>query len=576
MSAATACVLEDRDLLCALAPSDGNALTGIFIYGYQSDKRHVALASRLTGSAVHGIEPIGGASKCSFPEGGRAYARQLAGCELEREPSSADCCFRLEPGLGVETLVELAGKAAFIRTTNGGAPQFHWTAVDEIANPSARIAEDMLSRRCDRFVPPIMFLRAAFPDSCWENPVKIARVIIDDPLLERKYGCLRYDDLMTSLAAFRYGVTTAFIPWNYRRTTPEAARFFAGHVPAHSICVHGCDHTNNEFGVTDDDLLTQKAVVALHRMETHQQRTGIACDTVMVFPKGQFSSTAIQAVRRAGFLAVVNSTRRPADSSNIGLTLGEELLPAMTCCLGLPIFTRRYPKELSAYALDLFLGRPAFIGEHHDWFAQGCGELERCVEFLNRVEPNLSWPSLADGLQRQHLRRRGDDGSRQIRFFTPKFEFENPESKACSFVFTKAEPEPCLVETVTVEGEDVPFTYDDGRLTFKCELQPLQKVVVRLNDSNPAVAGAWAPSFKYRAQVRLRRAMSELRDNHLVKHPRLLAVARKIVGSVKWWSDAKAAKDTAAHQVFGKMPSGVIAIPAAQPYETQTSQTLQE
>jgi len=545
MSAATLCVLEDRDLSRdAFEKPGGNGLAGLLIYGYQPDNRHEALANRLTGLAVSSIEPIREAGRCSFPRASRAHARQLAGCDFEREPSPADCSFRLETGPGVETLMEVSGKPVFIRTTRTSAPWFHWTAVDAIANPGASSQEDALPRRCDRLVPPIMFLRAVFPDSCWENPVKIARVIIDDPLLERTYGYLRYDDLVDSLAKLRYGVTTAFIPWNYRRTTRRAAGFFAAHVAAHSICVHGCDHTNNEFGVTDENMLRQKAVVALDRMEQHRERTGIACDAVMVFPQGRFSSAAMRALRQAGFLAVVNSTRQPTDSSANGSLLGEELLPATNRHSGLPIFTRRYPKELSVYALDLFLGKPAFIVEHHQWFAQGCQELERCVQFLKEVEPELSWPPLSDGLQRQHLRRRGNDGSRQIRFFTPNFEFENPDSIAGSFVFTKTEPEPCLLKNVTVDGECVPFVYNHGLVTFQIELRAQQKVVISLNDARPAVSKTWIPSLEYRAKVGLRRVLSEVRDNHLVKHPGLLAAARRILRKMKWSSEASATRTT--------------------------------
>ena len=545
MSAATLCALEDRNLLWGLFDKLGlNPSLGFFIYGYQPDRRHVALLRRLTQSAIAGIESVRNGIRCSFPTLSRAHTRQLAGCDFEREPSPADCCFRLESGPGVQTLMEVAGNPALVLMSRGNTQWFHWAAVDAIAHPSARIGEGSLSRRCDRFVPPIIFLRALLPDCCWENPVKTARLTIDDPLLQRNYGFLDYEHLADSLTSLGYGATTAFIPWNYRRTTLSNARFFSQLVPAHSICVHGCDHTNNEFGVADEHLLEQKALLALERMEIHHQRTGIPYDPVMVFPQGKFSIGAIRALRLAGFLAVVNSTRIPTDSPEGSLTLAEELLPATNCLFGLPIFTRRYPKQLSSYALDLFLGKPAHIVEHHDWFARGCSELEYCVRFLKEVEPDLTWPSLGEGLERHHLRRRGTDGSCKVQFFTPTFEFANPQSEACSFDFSKAEPEPGLVEDVTVDGKSVQFGHENGLIMFRHELRPLQRLMVRLRPARQPDTKAWAPSFKYRAQVRLRRAVSELRDNHLAKHPALLRAAKYVVRSLKLSSDAKSGGGT--------------------------------
>jgi hypothetical protein len=421
----------------------------------------------------------------------------------------------------------------FIRMERAGNRLFLWAHADPIPGPQTPIAEADLARRCDRFLPALVFLRSAFGNRCWENPIKTARVIIDDPLLRRRYGFIRYEELLRSMRRLGCGVTTAFIPWNWRRTTRRDARWFAPFLPDHSLCVHGCDHTGNEFSEGTEDQLAAKALAALERMDKHRDRTGLGSSRVMVFPRGRFSSAAMRALRRGGFLAVVNTKRVPADEPNAALPLAQELQPAITYYSGLPLFVRRYPADLQACALDLFLGRPAHIVEHHDWFRHGCGDFERCVEWLKAVQPGLSWPSLEVALPRQHLRRMSTGGGVEIQFFTPQFSFENPLDEAASFVFSKPEPDPGLVGSVTVDGKPVGYDRVDGAVTFDSRLQAKQSIVVVVNVANCPNGARWSPPFKYRVGVGLRRALSEMRDNHLAKHPRAVRAAETIARALR-------------------------------------------
>jgi hypothetical protein len=49
--------------------------------------------------------------------------------------------------------------------------------------------------------------------------------------------------------------------------------------------------------------------------------------------------------------------------------LGPDLLDvAVTRYGGFPLFGRRYPRSLLPFALDLFMGKPALIAEHHEYF----------------------------------------------------------------------------------------------------------------------------------------------------------------------------------------------------------------
>ena len=197
------------------------------IFGYRQTERHSALAKRWSNGAVRRVTERSGADRYSFPRASVAQTRQLAGCEFEREPRGADCSFDLEAGVGGESIMELAGRPAFVRSASSGIWWFHWAGGESMDSPKTKVREETVPQRSDRFVPAIIFLRAAFPGACWENPCKTARIIIDDPLLTRSYGFLNYDQLFKSLVSLRYGLTTAFIPSNYLRTSRKAARAFA-------------------------------------------------------------------------------------------------------------------------------------------------------------------------------------------------------------------------------------------------------------------------------------------------------------------------------------------------------------
>ena len=76
----------------------------------------------------------------------------------------------------------------------------------------------------------------------------LACLIIDDPLLRPKYGCIDYEKLLEQMKAHDFFTEIAFIPWNYKRSDPKTIRLFAENRDYYAICVHGCNHLGNEFG----------------------------------------------------------------------------------------------------------------------------------------------------------------------------------------------------------------------------------------------------------------------------------------------------------------------------------------
>ena len=130
----------------------------------------------------------------------------------------------------------------------------------------------------DQLIPLLILLRHCFGEMCWHGPESTARLIIDDPLLNQTYGFLSYGALQSSMRSAGYGTSIAFIPWNYWRTSrTKERRSIFDKSPNLSVCVHGCDHTNKEFGEADLGSLQWKAEHGATQNGTAQKphRSGI-------------------------------------------------------------------------------------------------------------------------------------------------------------------------------------------------------------------------------------------------------------------------------------------------------------
>lgn len=183
----------------------------------------------------------------------------------------------------------------------------------------------------------------------------------------------------------------AFIPWNYRRSDMRTAQLFAENPDYFGICVHGCNHTANEFGGMDYGRLSALSSTALWRMEEHRKLTGLPYDPVLVFPQGSFSSVAMLALKDQGYRAAFNSTIKATDGADPPAT--EYRLPATTVYHDFPLFLRRYPKDKSGFIQDLASGRPIIIVEHHAAFRNGYKAMTDSVDWVNSLG-NIRWTSL--------------------------------------------------------------------------------------------------------------------------------------------------------------------------------------
>lgn len=202
-----------------------------------------------------------------------------------------------------------------------------------------------------------------------------ASVIIDDPLLRENYGFLNYRKLLKLMDVHNFCTTIAFIPWNYNRTDKKIADLFRERPDRFSLCVHGCDHTREEFAKIDFNYLDNKVKLATARMIGHEKRTGIPFDRIMVFPQGKFSNEALEALKKNNYLAAVNTVAMPVNG------------PISS---DFPFFLRNKPEEI---LIDC-VSDPTFIVLHHDYFKNGYEMLTDFVDELNARLKNIKWDSV--------------------------------------------------------------------------------------------------------------------------------------------------------------------------------------
>ncbi|MGD0479264.1 MAG: hypothetical protein ABSA42_03780 [Terracidiphilus sp.] len=511
----------------------------ILVYGVSAAAETNDALKALTDGAIHALtmHPIQ-TVRYSIPHETRGLCAQLAGQSLSTNKEHSASTLEIRSGCGlVETIMAANERPMFVRFRTETRDLF--LLAGRMPDLSKQLSRDTgLGDDCIPLLPPLIFLRHCFPESCWHGDEATARLIIDDPLLTKNYGALDFETLKTSMQRLGYGTSIAFIPWNHWRSSRRSAARLLNADSSLSICVHGCDHTNHEFQLGSASVLAQRASLGIQRMEKHQNRVGVPFEDVMVFPQGQFSKAAIPALRSANYLAAVNSTCFPTDYEPNDLRIADFLWPAVTCFDGFPVFQRRYPRSTFEFALDLFLGKPALLVEHHEYFRDDCKGIEGFVANLQQIEPNLSWPGLSDQLMRSNMRRRSDDGSIEIRFFTRRFRFTPKEAENGRYRLTRFEPDPNTVERVLVDAKSVSFGFEKDNLILEVQAAPGQLRNIEILDRSKQTVPVRSFGFSHNARVLVRRGISEFRDNTLSRHEGLLKAAKRVARGLKVTGDS--------------------------------------
>jgi hypothetical protein len=327
-----------------------------------------------------------------------------------------------------------------------------------------------------------------------------------------------------------FTTTIAFIPWNYRRTRKSTARLIRERFDRFSICIHGCDHTAGEFASTDVKQLNTQTRLATQRMRDHEQRTGVPYTAVMVFPQGKFSTASLGLLKSHGYLAAVNSSLVPADLGEAhGLTVADLIAPAISKYYSFPLFMRRYPGEVADFALDLFLGKPVLLVEHHNYFKDGYDAVREFITQINSLSKKLQWTSLRELLNNTYLQKKISQDALECKIFTNHQIIRNPEPMKRQYIIWKHEDNEVPIKKVSVDGRQYSYSIEDYHLRLCVDIPPKSAIEVTIDYSNTHQYAREVQDLRRNAKVYLRRYLSEFRDNHLCRHDRLLS----LVSSVK-------------------------------------------
>jgi hypothetical protein len=487
----------------------------VFIYGFLPTERHHAVLRYLSSSRLIGVHQADVSANFRLAES--RWCGSFSGLSLRGASPIPENCFLEGPGTEVrDTLIRVGGEPFFIRTSRGGSELF-FSASGELADLDQKVSRPVRPLSWfSRLIPLMMFLRGALGDRVWHNDHPRACFIIDDPLLKKRYGFLEYKRLVEAMRREKFSTSIAFIPWNYRRSTPDVAALLSSNQQGGpSLCVHGCDHIDAEFETTDFDSLRGRAQTALERMRAHRRLSGVPFDDVMVFPRGRFSAEAVAALKASGYLATVNGDVWPGNMRHT-LTLRDLLEVAVTRFSDFPLFSRRYPRDIAEFAFDLFVGKPVLAVEHHGYFRDGYGALAAFVEQLHALEPRLEWTNLSTICSRACLTRTAPGGEIHVQFYASRFSMQNNGAYAQRYTLVKRCPPDARLPIVTVNGRECGCEREDDRLIISLSLESGQTADIRLvSEGAGGVGTPWRPTNIQNAKVGARRLLGEFRDNYL-------------------------------------------------------------
>jgi hypothetical protein len=502
----------------------------LFLYNISAEAGVVGAVSSLTSGAVRKIAPVEpGALRFTIAGDRRSICGQLSGLSFEQQYAKTDHIFVLEhSGADTVELVSVNGKTLF--ALYEGAP----CSIFVLGCSRVIDMDEMLPGRFNikqyfpETAPAMLFLRFVFGERCWHSGRRFANFIIDDPLLRERYGFIDFQRLVREMDEHDYFTTVAFIPWNHRRSDKKAADLFSRRRDRLSICIHGCNHMHNEFGVRDEKSLDRISRLALVRMNAHREAFGIDYDDVMVFPQGNFSSLSMKVLKANDYLAAVNSRFRPTGAVE-GFKVSSLLDVAVMDFSSFPLFLRRYPKDLVESAFDLFLGKPALIVLHHDVFRDGYGAISAFASGINGLDPDVRWDNMRTVIRDSYLERTAGDGSIHTRIYANRCAIRNELDVPRTFHIEKRETGDVPIEDVRVDGKTVPFVSLEGVLRLTAEIAARSTAAVtiahRSIDERPPDGDSTALTIK----TAFRRYLSEFRDNYMSRNRFLLTTASRLV-----------------------------------------------
>ena len=413
-----------------------------------------------------------------------------------------------------EALISADGAPIFVRTRHAGiliylcASSYLIDIEQEIDGGYYDIKEHFCSA-----VPLLLFIRLMFNQVAWQPQEIGACLIIDDPLLQRRYGCCNFDNLRKLMRELEFSTNIAFIPWNWWRTSRTASDLFDRGAGPFSVSIHGCDHVKAEFGDSSANLLYGRARLAQARMRRHQNRTGIRHEPVMVFPQGVFSSGCPAVLKRSGYVAAVNTEISPVDRSEGGTRIRDAWDVAIMKYGDFAIFTRRYAHHgMENFAFDMLLGKPCFIVAHHEFFRNGNSALIQLLEGLRARNCRLQWQTLGAVIRKACRRRCVGPGAEEIRMYASELSVNHRGDQALHVHIRKPEHDLAEIQDVRCGQTCMPWQAEADDIGFDATIAPQSESAFSVSYRAPEQAMAYSATGTANSRVAARRILSEVRD----------------------------------------------------------------
>jgi len=521
--------------------ANATTLAPVAYYAYVDDERSLCTSAlqSLFGDVNLSLQPAPGDDLALKISGDLAgLAGPMAGLKFSLRLDREDAVLAGAPADGLPMLaavISAANSPVFIRFQHNDAPVFVCTSsrMVDIGETVSKGFYDIKDHFCSA-VPLVMFIKFMFREVAWRAQELGACLIIDDALLKPKYGFCNFANLRTLMQRFGFTTNIAFIPWNWRRTSPAAGKFFNDESGDFSVSIHGCDHTAGEFGVTSPEVLNARAHLARSRMRNHKSRTGIQHDSVMVFPQGAFSSVCPEILKRNGYLAAVNTEIVPVDSENSRTRIRDVWDVAIMTYDNFPIFTRRYAFHgIENFAFDLLLGKPCLIVAHHDFFKDGGAALIELIEKIGSLNSRVRWRPLGEVIRRACRRRDTGAGTEELEMYGNELLIGNPSDQAIEVKIRKKKSHNDLASEILCDEKSVNWTTQGDHFCFGDKIGSKSEMCFRVVYQEQPGTRKARRSLRLELAVASRRILSEFRDDYLATSAILSVPAERLKNAFK-------------------------------------------
>jgi hypothetical protein len=522
-------VFEERQGAWASSEGFAQRVHSVFLYPTGNAASLSELVSGLCGTEISVRKGAATDTDWCIADDPEGLCGSMRGLRIRPTPAALERCDVFNAnGSSATPIISAANKIAFLKLTWETVPVFvsseRLIDIDaELTTPNFDVRDHFFSA-----VPAVSYLKWACPGSSWTAPEASACLVIDDPLLKARYGFVRFRELLALMKQHRFSTSIAFIPWNWRRSDRKVVQLFKENPEKYSLCIHGCDHTAGEFGISDRQRLRSIASEAIQRMSRHEKRTGLAHDRVMVFPQGVFSEEAIHELKRSGFNEVVNTEVHSNPPPERKIKISDVWDVAVMAYGDFPLYTRRYPAQgVENLAFDVLLGKPCLVVIHHDFCSDGCARLVGFIDRLNGLKVPLTWRRLGDLVRRSYRQRSLSPDSVEIEMYGNELLIENRSERAKTYSIRRREHDADSIERIDAGSRQVSWHSAGEFVEFKVHLDSGETTLLVLRFKPAEGAARSSQNVTYAVKTMLRRYLSEARDNYLAPaKARMIAFSR--------------------------------------------------